>query len=97
MATATTELDCGSTLDISCVGEFRAQCLDALNDGQNVMLKADELERTDTAALQVLVALFQDAKLQQKTVEWQAPSEALCQSAALLGLTELLQLQHSGE
>jgi len=97
MTATTTELDCGSTLDIASVAEFHAQCLEALKDGQNVMIKADELERTDTAALQVMAAFFQDAKLQQQTLEWQSPSEALCRSAALLGLTELLQLQHSGD
>jgi ABC-type transporter Mla MlaB component len=56
------------------------------------------VERADTAALQLLGAFFQDANAQKKTVEWKDPSEALCRSAALLGLSEMLHLQaHPGE
>jgi hypothetical protein len=42
--------------------------------------------------LQVFSAFFQDARAQGQQVQWQQPSEALRQSAALLGLQDLLAL-----
>ena len=97
MAEDYTQINCGDVLDIASVAAFREQCLEALDTKRKIVLKASELERVDTAALQVMAALFQDAKVQQQTVECQAPSDVLCQSAALLGLTDLLQLKHSGD
>jgi len=54
------------------------------------MLNASQVDRVDTATLQVLGAFIQDVNTQQQTVQWEAPSEPLCQSAALLGLSEIL-------
>jgi anti-anti-sigma regulatory factor len=84
-------------LDITGVAAFREQCQSALETEQDVRLKADELERADTSALQVLAAFFQDATAHNKSVQWQGTSEALRESAALLGLTELLHLNTSGD
>ncbi|HEC20228.1 MAG TPA: STAS domain-containing protein [Gammaproteobacteria bacterium] len=97
MADDFTQIDCGTTLDIACVAAFCMQCLAALEVKQKIVLQASELERVDTAALQVLVSLFQGARLQRQAVQWQSPSEALYQSAALLGLSDLLDLQDSGD
>ena len=97
MTAEATHIDCGEVLDIASVAAFRDQCLAALETKQDVTLKADELERADTAALQVLAAFFQDAAAQEQNVQWQAPSEVLQESAALLGLTEQLHLQTSGD
>jgi ABC-type transporter Mla MlaB component len=96
-STDATHIDCGVVLDISSIAGLHTQCQQALEAKQNVLLKGDDLERTDTAALQVLAAFFQDAKAQQQTVEWQSPSAALYESAGLLGLTDLLQLKTSGD
>lgn len=97
MTTEATLIDCGGVLDITSVTAFREQCQMALESDQDVLLKADELERADTSALQVLAAFFQDAAAHSKSVRWQGTSEALCESAALLGLTELLHLNTSGD
>lgn len=97
MTAEMTQIDCGDVLDIASVAGFREQCLSALVSKQHVQLKADEVERADTAALQVLAAFFQDARAQEQKIQWQAPSQALQDSAALLGLTELLHLQTLGE
>lgn len=97
MTTEATHIDCGDVLDIASIAAFRDQCITALETKQDVVLKANDLERADTAALQVLAAFFQDANAQEQAVQWQAPSEALRESAALLGLTELLHLQTSGD
>lgn len=84
---------CGEVLDITSVADFRLQLLEALAAQQSVELDASAVERADTAALQLLSAFMQDAHSQQQAVHWKDPSPALCQSAALLGLSTFLQLE----
>jgi anti-anti-sigma regulatory factor len=86
------QITCGEILDISSVGELCAELLTALESQQPVVLAAADIERADTTALQVFSAFFQDARAQGQQVQWQQPSEALRQSAALLGLQDLLAL-----
>ena len=83
-------IECAEVLDIAGVAEFHARCLEALGTRKNLRLNASQLDRVDTAALQVLSAFIQDANTQEQTVEWENPSESLCQSAALLGLSKIL-------
>ncbi len=88
--TAFFHIECDEVLDISSVAEFHARCLGALKKKQNIMLNASQVDRADTAALQVLSAFIQDANTGKQIVQWEAPSEPLCQSAALLGLSDML-------
>ncbi|NOX90882.1 MAG: STAS domain-containing protein [Gammaproteobacteria bacterium] len=90
-------IECAEVLDISGVAEFHAHCLEALGTQQNLVLNASQVDRVDTAALQVLGALIQSANDRKQTVEWEDPSESLCQSAALLGLSEILCLPIAAE
>lgn len=85
-------IDCGEVIDIATTAELRTQLLAALESKQPVVLDAAQVERADTAALQMLSAFIQDANAQQQTVQWKAPSEALSVSAELLGLLSLLKL-----
>jgi len=87
------QLGCGEVMDITTVAEFKTVLVTALASKESVLLNGSQVERADTAALQLLSAFFQDANKQKKTVEWKDPSEALCRSATLLGLTEALNLQ----
>lgn len=91
------EIVCGETMDISMVANVHSQLVEALASGQTITLDGKQVERADTAALQTLVAFFQDATAENKTVQWIAPSEILCRSAALLGLSELLHLELSSQ
>ena len=86
------EINCGEILDISSISEVHRQFVEALKLGQPVTLNADQVERADTSALQLLSAFFHDAIAQQQSIQWSNPSDALCRSAALLGLSELLNL-----
>ncbi|HHI94778.1 MAG TPA: STAS domain-containing protein [Gammaproteobacteria bacterium] len=90
-------IECADVLDISGVAEFHAHCLEALGTQKTLILNASQVDRADTAALQVLSAFIQNANAQQQTVQWESPSEALCQSAALLGLSEILCLPITAE
>jgi len=83
-------IQCGETMDIAAVTEFRTQLMEALETRQALTLDASKVERADTAALQLLSTFIQDADSQQQVVQWKDPTQALRQSAALLGLSELL-------
>lgn len=91
--TDTHTISCSESMDISVVAEMQAQLAQALASGQTVTLDAHQVERADTAALQVLSAFFQDANSQAQKVEWKEPSDALCRSAALLDLSKVLNLE----
>jgi len=90
-------IKCAEVMDITSVAEFHAHCLEAMETRQNIVLNASQVERVDTAALQVLGAFIQDANAREQSVQWEETTEALCQSAALLGLSEALCLPRTAE
>lgn len=77
-------------LDISSAEELKASFLMALENKMPVRVDARNVDRVDTTALQLMGAFVQDAKAQAQSVQWQQASEALQQSATLLGLQDLL-------
>ncbi|HWQ95022.1 MAG TPA: STAS domain-containing protein [Gammaproteobacteria bacterium] len=81
---------CCDSLDISGVGELHQQLNKALDDGQAVTLDASQVQRADTAALQLLAAFCQTARNRGVTVTWRQPSEVFELSACLLGLDGML-------
>ena len=87
------EIICEEVMDISTVAGIKLQLVEALESGLPVMLDAKQVERADTAALQMLGAFFQEAAAKKQDIQWRDPSDALNRSSALLGLSELLQLE----
>jgi anti-anti-sigma regulatory factor len=57
-----------------------------------VYIDAAQVERIDTAALQLLVAFLQDRKAEQRAVVWLDCSEAMVRAARALGLSRDLAL-----
>lgn len=90
--TDTREIIFNEVMDISSVADIKAQLVEALESGQPVILDATQVERADTAALQVLGAFFHDAETRNQSIQWREPSESLGRSSTLLGLSELLHL-----
>jgi anti-anti-sigma regulatory factor len=85
-------IDCKSSLDISGVESLHAMLTGALAGGKGVLLRAGDVQRADTAALQLLTAFARDAQLRGVALQWQSPSPAVCRAARLLGLTARLGL-----
>ena len=83
---------CDHQVDIAKAGALRDVLLAALIDKKPVVLDAGDVERVDTAALQVLTAFFVDANAQNLKARWQNPSSAIINAASLLGLTDSLGL-----
>lgn len=68
--------------------------LDQIDDAHNeVVFESEQLEKIDTAALQLLLGFYLFATDAGKKVIWNKPSEALCHAVELLGLKDILNLK----
>ena len=61
-----------------------------LAEGKSVELDAGQVERVDTAALQLLAAFCRAVREAGVSLRWRNASGPLCEAAALLGLSEIL-------
>lgn len=87
-----TVISCPESLDISIVTDFSIELKTALDTKHDIQFQAADIERADTAALQLLCAFFLDAQAEGLNVEWLQPSEALLGAAKQIGLSEQLSL-----
>lgn len=60
------------------------------SDAETYKLMAENVESIDTSGLQALLALIKSAQANQKSIEWNAPTDTLKMGAEKLGLTEKL-------
>lgn len=65
--------------------------MDALETG-GIVLDGRAVERTDTAALQLLTLFQREVKARGSSLSWCGASDALNEAAGLLGLTQILEL-----
>jgi anti-anti-sigma regulatory factor len=89
---AATMICCDACLDISGARDFYNRLQTAMEARQPVVLDATQIERIDTAALQILCAFFRDAEVNGLLVQWRHPSPALCNAARLLDVEGRLAL-----
>ena len=75
--------------DISQVAELHTQLGGLLNES-DIVFDGANVERIDTASLQLLTSVFMHAEKYGNNVSWQSSSDALKQSAKLLGLSQIL-------
>lgn len=61
-------------------------------DCDKVTIQADEVQRADTAGIQLLLAFFLASKERQIIVDWSSPSEKLSEAVKTLGLSSTLNL-----
>ena len=91
-AQCSTVIHCDVCLDIAGVEELYDRLHAALEAHRPIILETAQVERIDTAALQIFCAFFQEAQVRGMLVSWQQPSPALCTAARLLDLTACLGL-----
>ncbi len=60
------------------------------DDCDAVVLKADGVQRADTAGLQLIVAFVKASNERQIQISWDHPSDKLCTVAQLLGVEKLI-------
>mgnify|MGYP006137257901 CR=1 FL=1 len=72
--------------------DLYAQLLACVDSAAPVTLEAGEVQRVHGAALQLFCSFFRDRGRAGRETRWNQPTDALRSAAALLGLTELIQL-----
>jgi anti-anti-sigma regulatory factor len=87
-------LELPSNLTIANIHPVHEQFEGVVNDkgSDHVTLKANAVERADTAGIQLIYAFVVAAKERQISIEWQAPSEKFCSAVELLGMKKSLDL-----
>ena len=90
----TVTIQCEDVLNIASVNLLHQDLKTALNDADEIILKAANVERIDAATLQLFAALFHDSEKLGVSVRWDNPSEAVIYSAKVLGLDDLLKINN---
>jgi ABC-type transporter Mla MlaB component len=76
---------------------FKVSLCAVADSDEPVVLDAGNVERIDTATIQLLCAFVRERVDRNRTVVWQGASAALIEAARLLGVQALLALPAGGE
>ncbi len=82
----------GAELDIAGAQALHARLLATLSAGRPVVFDMAQVERVDTAIIQMLCAFVRDAQTMGMPVHWQHISPALQSAARLLNVEACLRL-----
>ncbi len=83
------------TLNIQNVAQLHAQVLNLLDSQDRIEIDASEVGMIDTASIQLLVVLKKTAVTMQKEIIIDFPSDKLIESAELLGVSDILDLDQA--
>ena len=84
-----------ASLDIAHATKAKAALAAALEGDGDIALDGSAVERVDAAGLQLLSSYFKHCEQQQRACVWSASSDVLQESAAGLGLAQVLQLTNN--
>ena len=82
----------GEVIDISMVNSLYDALKLLLNEANSVIIDAGEVKRLDTAAMQLLLSWYNESQNRNIKVTWKNAQGIFTNSAELLGLSKLLQL-----
>jgi anti-anti-sigma regulatory factor len=91
MASKTT-FSCGDALDIVHASSLYSRLQKSLEKSTTIELKADAVEKADTAGLQLIAALSKEAAKTGGKLIWKKPSKTLTDAAERLGLSQSIGL-----
>lgn len=80
------EIQCSEQFTIRHCTDTYAQLLMAMAEGQAVSIDISQIERIDTAALQLLYAFQREAKAQGLVTIWSEASKVFCDAVDILGM-----------
>ncbi|MTI63775.1 STAS domain-containing protein [Methylophaga sp.] len=80
------DIQCGEQLTIAQCAEIYAQLLAAMVEGQAVNIDVSQLQRIDSAALQLFYSFQRDARAQGLVTIWSEPSKVFCDAVDILGM-----------
>lgn len=77
---------------INHVEDIQAQFNDIMASGDEVVIDINDVEKVDTACLQLLCVVQKSLSGIGQSISWQGSSEALASTAKLIGVKEFLNL-----
>ncbi len=89
------KLTLGATLNIQNVSDLYEQLLALLENQEKIEIDASAVESIDTTTLQLLTVLKRTAIKTYKEVTFDFPSDKFIESAELLGLAEMLEVDQA--
>lgn len=81
-----------SVMGIAELAQWHERLRSALAQPQAIVLDASGVDAVDTAAIQLLLAFVHEAQAKGAALTWRSPSDALCETAELLGVADHLNL-----
>lgn len=92
MSDKTDTVQCGEALTIANAASIVDQVKSILGETANINVDAHEVDKVDTAGLQIFIALNREVEKSHGKLTWQSPSEALESAARTLGLSKAIGL-----
>lgn len=86
------KISCEEVMDISVASELYKKLKKSLDMNVCITIDAENVERVDTAILQVFYSFFNEATSRGVEVSWNNPSESLRLASRLIGVDEVLRL-----
>lgn len=80
-------------LHIMIVESLHEELEEIVQAGDELELDGGQVEKCDTACLQLLVAVNQSLQQRESSIQWVATSEVLVESAQRLGLAQFIGLE----
>lgn len=87
------ELQLPEEISIVNIGEWKDKLTDLLEHASSISINAADLNRVDTAAVQLLVVFIKALQEQNISFEWHSRSSELEKVAGQLGLEPMLHLE----
>lgn len=88
-------IKCPESLTIAAVADFKGELATALETQSEIVLNGGNVDAADTAALQLLCALFLDAASHDIDIRWEDASQTLRNSAKTIGVSGIIGLENS--
>ncbi len=86
MAESIIEINCAESVTIAQVADLYAQFLMSMAEGRAIQINLSDIERIDTAVIQLFYSFSRDAQLQGLVVIWSNPSQLFCEAVDRLGI-----------
>ena len=83
------DIEFGESLSIAQVGKLYGQLLTSIADEKAINLDLSQIERVDTAAIQLLYSFQRDAVAQGLVIIWSNPSKVFCDAVDILDVPAL--------
>lgn len=84
-----------SVQNIQTVSKLYERLVNALDDSDRIEIDASAVSQIDTSTLQLLLVFKRSALKRNKEVSFDFPSERFMEASSLLGLTEILDIDHA--